>query len=477
MSERVIFSCQPNNTQKAISSVYAELLSSNDKLNCRPAYQRNPVWNNEQKSYLIDTIMTNCPMPIFLLYMYDIDEEYECIDGQNRLNTIKEYIEQVPEEGKTLFAWIIDKGDGEGEGEEYVYYSCDKTRDRMQIYCDEENKKKKSRNKNNPKHHRLMDKNEVKRFDKYELTLSQIKSKLDFTQRKQIFMRWQNGTSISQCDSFKNEEYPYCEYAIHNSLSGEGGLADTVGGFLKCGRTNWLWDIYRLLNAFEKEELKDIILSSIQTKVAIEKESDIPHTKYRELQSKLEKLLGKITALKAFKKSMYMSFILGYIYLWRKAPQNVRNVAEKDVFLVDFAKDSLSNDAHEHSTLNNGPQTRGFIDAFPKFRECFYAYIDKHTPISTDVIVKKKGKDTIPSSLKTDVWNTYIGKEKGGGECYCCRKKCITQREFHAGHVIPERDGGETTLENIRPICSPCNGSMGTQNMNNFINKYYPRKE
>jgi uncharacterized protein with ParB-like and HNH nuclease domain len=89
MSEDISFDCQPNNTQKAIQSVYTELLMSDDKLNRRPAYQRNLVWTDEQKSYLIDTIMTNCPMPIFLLYMYDPDEEYECIDGQNRLTTIK----------------------------------------------------------------------------------------------------------------------------------------------------------------------------------------------------------------------------------------------------------------------------------------------------------------------------------------------------------------------------------------------------
>jgi hypothetical protein len=463
MSEEISFNCQPQSSQKQIISVYNEFLSKDDKLNRRPSYQRNLVWNNEQKSYLIDTIMTNCPMPIFLLYMYDLDEEYECIDGQNRLTAIKDYIEQDPT--KNPFSYRIEKE----EGEEHLFYTNEKTREAMQIYCNEQNKKKRGRGL--IKTYRLMTPVEVKRFEKYQLNLYLITTKLSFNQRKQIFMRWQNGTQISQCDSFKNESYPFCEYVISNGL--DRSLAETIGGFLKSNRNNWLWDIYRLLNVFLKNDLKEIILSSIQTRQTIEKET-VLNDQFKDAQRQLEKLLIKVKPLEIMKSSINLSFLIGYIYLWRNANTSVRAIAEKDEFLMTFAKESMEAEDHNHSTLNNGPAVKAFIVSFPSFKEMFYIIVDKYTPVSHTPISKKK--EIIPATIKTDVWNMYIGKELGEGDCYCCKKKSIGQRDFHAGHFIPERDGGETTVENLRPICPSCNLSMGSQNMGNFIRKHYPNK-
>jgi hypothetical protein len=48
----------------------------------------------------------------------------------------------------------------------------------------------------------------------------------------------------------------------------------------------------------------------------------------------------------------------------------------------------------------------------------------------------------------------------------CCVQWCknkITPFSFEAGHDIPESKGGSTTLDNLRPICSSCNKSMGNR--------------
>jgi hypothetical protein len=81
-------------------------------------------------------------------------------------------------------------------------------------------------------------------------------------------------------------------------------------------------------------------------------------------------------------------------------------------------------------------------------------------------------KKSIPLSLKALVWNKYIGEEKGIGYCQCCRKNIIKQISFHCGHIISERNGGSTTLNNLIPLCQTCNLSMGKQNMNEFVKKY-----
>ena len=88
---------------------------------------------------------------------------------------------------------------------------------------------------------------------------------------------------------------------------------------------------------------------------------------------------------------------------------------------------------------------------------------DKHEPY-------KKAK--IPSPVKRQVWNKYIGIKKGEAKCYCCKLSDINQMSFHAGHVISEKNGGEVNVNNLKPICQNCNSSMGTMNMNDFIEKY-----
>lgn len=83
--------------------------------------------------------------------------------------------------------------------------------------------------------------------------------------------------------------------------------------------------------------------------------------------------------------------------------------------------------------------------------------------------VKKK---TIPSAIKRIVWNINIGEEIGKSKCYCCKLSDITQLTFHCGHVISEKNGGSIDVENLKPICQNCNSSMGTTNMDEFMEKY-----
>jgi 5-methylcytosine-specific restriction endonuclease McrA len=88
----------------------------------------------------------------------------------------------------------------------------------------------------------------------------------------------------------------------------------------------------------------------------------------------------------------------------------------------------------------------------------------------------KTKKQHIPKKLKNMIWDKYVGKEKGVGLCYCCSEE-IDSKNFEAGHIIPEAKGGPTNIDNLRPICSCCNKSMGTQNMDGFKKKYMKQKQ
>jgi 5-methylcytosine-specific restriction endonuclease McrA len=70
-------------------------------------------------------------------------------------------------------------------------------------------------------------------------------------------------------------------------------------------------------------------------------------------------------------------------------------------------------------------------------------------------------KSKIPKALREQVWLRYIG-ERFDSKCkvvWC--KNRINVFDFQCGHNIPESKGGQTTLDNLVPICSRCNISMG----------------
>jgi hypothetical protein len=95
----------------------------------------------------------------------------------------------------------------------------------------------------------------------------------------------------------------------------------------------------------------------------------------------------------------------------------------------------------------------------------------KILPIKKEKETKPKTKKkTISSTIKKLVWNTNIGEDIGKSKCLCCKSTDITQISFNCGHIIAEANGGETIVSNLKPVCQNCNSSMGTKNMNDFMN-------
>lgn len=65
------------------------------ELELQPAFQRNPVWQEKQKAYLIDTILRGYPIPEIYLQR-EVDpggsEKYVVVDGQQRIRACIEFI-------------------------------------------------------------------------------------------------------------------------------------------------------------------------------------------------------------------------------------------------------------------------------------------------------------------------------------------------------------------------------------------------
>lgn len=86
-----------------------------------------------------------------------------------------------------------------------------------------------------------------------------------------------------------------------------------------------------------------------------------------------------------------------------------------------------------------------------------------------------KSRKSVPKSLKNLVWDSTNGRKNGTAPCYCC-KKTIDSKNFEVGHIVPVKNGGKNVLENLKPICSVCNKSMGTQNLHRFKAIYFPEE-
>ncbi|WP_262030270.1 DUF262 domain-containing protein [Microvirga sp. Mcv34] len=69
-----------------------DLIMGGDAVNLRPEYQRRLRWTETQKSLLIESLLLNVPIPPVFFFENDL-ARYEVMDGQQRLNAIKEFLE------------------------------------------------------------------------------------------------------------------------------------------------------------------------------------------------------------------------------------------------------------------------------------------------------------------------------------------------------------------------------------------------
>ena len=94
-------------------------------------------------------------------------------------------------------------------------------------------------------------------------------------------------------------------------------------------------------------------------------------------------------------------------------------------------------------------------------------------PVPIEVKVEpKKIKKSLPTAVKDCIWNYYIGQHINIHKCFCCKKNMIKIDDFHAGHVVAEAQGGGDNIDNLRPICSSCNSSMGKKDMIDYVKQY-----
>ena len=89
---------------------------------------------------------------------------------------------------------------------------------------------------------------------------------------------------------------------------------------------------------------------------------------------------------------------------------------------------------------------------------------------------QRNKKKRIPKKKREEVWTSNNGKSLSA-KCFCCDIQELNGLgSWECGHIKSEANGGGLNTDNLKPICSGCNKSMGTMNMDDYMEKFYPNR-
>lgn len=175
------FKIKSNQDNSTVNNLYNTYLKD-DTIILRPIYQRNFCWTSAQQELLIDSLINGFPIPSILIAEI-ADYKYECIDGQHRLHTIKQFIEN-----KLTYK--------DPHTNNYYYYE-----DNAANPINFEMKKSKM--------YLPLPIHMKKDFERRQICIIIIdkSTKLDEYHKRALFQRLQNGTRVSSVHKIKNIDH------------------------------------------------------------------------------------------------------------------------------------------------------------------------------------------------------------------------------------------------------------------------------
>ena len=215
-------------------------------------------------------------------------------------------------------------------------------------------------------------------------------------------------------------------------------------------------DSYKNQNYINKTHFSQMIINQFRK---ILKE----HFKHIFSKKKSEK--GKIKCLEEFVNELYETGFLS-----NKSSEEALNLL---ISINNHYYDVTYRSNYENNSLDKllyKHEHKSIIDnkiCFATKCNNFIDYIKNQCTINT-IHRWKTAKKRITKGIRQKLWYKYF---KHSDVATCPITHCnnvIYKENFQAGHIISEYNGGQITLNNLRPICRTCNLCMGSQNWNEF---------
>jgi hypothetical protein len=245
--------------------------------------------------------------------------------------------------------------------------------------------------------------------------------------------------------------------------------------FIECVSKEEMCELFNLVNK-DSVKAKLYIDSDIFTRKVISELKDTMREKYNNLYREKTKNDSNVMTLDEFLKEVTE---LGMFADWqnneiKSHTEFIKDLEKCNKMFWNDAKYSETtdridkNDIYHTDELNilNKEEKNCMFLKNNNFREYFVNYLEDNDIKPYHDYKNVRGKISI--KLRKDVWKKQF-KIKKIGKCpvYQC-KNIIGVDKFECGHVISVKNGGDTTLENLLPICHDCNQKMKSQNIDEY---------
>jgi uncharacterized protein with ParB-like and HNH nuclease domain len=390
------------------------------KLVLQPEYQRNFVWSNKQKVYLIDSILNEYPLPKIYIKGYEKNgkKHIEVIDGQQRLTSILDFIDGKFCLSKKEHPDPINF-DMQYEGMKYSDLSdSDQSKIKsLLLTCEEiDGTEEEVRNL----FYRLN--SQIKM-----LTTQEIKSARYTGDFQDLVKKLNNDPLIKD----KFSEYKVISKLADNRKSSE----DIIASCLTFQLNGTLTDYKKVDQSYE-------IYKSLPEEEFIKQEKQFKWIFKFILEDLFE---GKIAQSLFAQKNTYISFH-EFFYDLKYIQCNTLNIesARKCMNELAYQKtegtllgvDWSSTLASKTNQLNHKRRRLEILESL--FQGLF---------------VKKDSKRAFSNEQRIIAWN------KSDKICKICNSEITSFDDYDLDHILPHSLGGETTLENSQVTHISCNRS------------------
>jgi hypothetical protein len=429
-------------TQLTIQSLL--LKESKGKINLVPDYQRDEVWNSEKKTRLIESILGGVMIPAITVNLQD--NKYIVIDGKQRITALKEF----------------------RNGDIYFYNS-----DNPDNKC---------------KYNDLLDEYKEK-FNDFNISLIEYYN-LSNSEQREIFQRINYGENLSVGEKIKGMNSDIIKDIILNksNISNKSSELNILNEPIEMNISNKL---SKLNISNKRESHNECIIAllalyngdndyvskgkpCINYIYKIEKETINIDKFNKTILNYLDKIIRIYSKLKKYaKKRKYKKVkfnwtqILIYIYLFLN-----NNTIKTENKILTISKYLLHN-------FNRCKWSELDIDMMNENEMKYFTIFSKRSNTNTKDFfsMREERIDKLYNYIKNKKFskeerNKIYAKTGTVGESICmiCNNHKIYSTNFEAGHIISRNNGGCTEVYNAYPICSTCNKSMNSIDMDLYLN-------
>jgi len=385
-------------------------------LELAPPFQRKPVWSDKNKSYLIDTILSDLPVPeIYINVKTDKDgnTKYIVVDGQQRIRSILSFIEDELE--------IL-----ESESQKY-----------------------------GSKHFSDLPDGLKKDFWNYNIVTRELLTDREEDVRA-IFQRLNKNVVPLNSQELRNATFVGEFIRLMNELADDDFWAEN--------RIVSPSDIRRMLDVEFVSELVIGMLIGIQTKDQelidrqykahdehFEEKNDIKK-KFNQIKNKIEEIFPDLKSTRWHYKSDFYPLFMAFYDLIDKyhfPTDRINDIRKKmEDFSARISKEELSKEDVSNTFV----------------REYFEALLERRP--NKDVRTKKTNAIKgilIPLLTAIDSKRAFTEEERrifweisDKKNCAICGKK-VEKKDYELDHKIPHSKGGKTELSNAQITHKKCN--------------------